>query len=223
MLALKYADKHQHYNIAQQLCKKLVDDYFLHNDIDSVLKYDYLYNKYTDLIELEYHTELKFCDIIFKYERGEFDGLEIIRGLHFIEEKLAFGSAKYHYYYHSFQLMISLVGEDEEKLQNAITYFENLNINYNVYLSSFVIKLVYQYKGNENYKEAHSSINGHLRKCKEGSTVWFKYVKTACLLYFSAGEMKKANDSIDMAIGSQKFQDLSDNDKIEWHRLRNAK
>lgn len=223
MEVLKYAEKYQYFAIAQQLYKRLIEDSFLQQDVISVHKYNLLYRKYSDVVELEYQAQLMYGELNYNHNRGlESNEIEIIRGLNQIEEKLPFDSLTYHYYYHSCQLILASENEYEGKLQNAIKYFESLFYNHNSYLSSFVIKLVLHYQKNGNYKEAEVLLSSHLKRCKEGSTMWFKYMKTTCLLYLSAGEMIKAKNCSNVVVESEKFQNLSERDRAEWIQFQNA-
>lgn len=218
---LKYAASQQHYSIAQQLCNLLVRHSHLFEDRASVVRYDVLYRSYTNIIELEYQSQMIYGDLLYKYERGlDFDELEIIRGLHFIKEKLPFESQIYHYYFFSCQLMIATEYEYEKHLMNAIDYFEDLYFKHSAYISCFVNKLIqYNLKEGHNVK-AEALIIKYLQKCEVGSTPWFRYIKTACLLYLSMGLTQKANTHFNKAIQSNKYQDLSHDDKLEWTEIR---
>lgn len=219
---LKYAANQQHYSIAQQLCNLLVRHSYLFEDQTSVVRYDVLYRSYTNIIELEYQSQMIYGDLLYKYERGlNFDELEIIRNLQLINEKLPFESQIYHYYFFSCQLMIATDYEYEKHLMIAIDYFEDLYFEHSAYISCFVNKLIqYNIKEGNNLK-AEVLINKYLSRCEVGSTPWFRYVKTACLLYLSLGMSLKANAYISKAIESNKYQDLSDDDKVEWTEIGN--
>ncbi len=217
---LKYAIKHQYHSIAQQLCRLLVDDSFLQDDLMSVHKYNLLYRKYTEIIEMEYQAKMIYGELIYNHNMGiESNEIEVIQSLSQIEEKLPFDSLTYHYYYHSCQLILVSEIEYEERLLSAIGYFEGLYYNHNSYLSSFVVKLVFHYQESSNYKEAEDLLNSHLKRCKNGSTTWFKYMKTTCLLYLSSGEMKRARECIKRVFECEKFQELSDKERVEWNQF----
>lgn len=220
LVVLKQAIRHQHYSIAQQLCSLLVIDSYMDNDIDSARKYDILYRSYTDLIELDYQFQLNLGEILNKYERGlNFNELEIIRSLQLIEERLPSENLPYEYYYHSFQLMISSDSEYEAKLQNAISYFENQYFDHKDYLSSFVIKLIKHYNDEENHLQAEVLLDCHLNKCNEGSKLWFKYLKMACLLYLKNHDIVKAKVYMTKSFNSTKYYTLSDDEKKEWNEI----
>ncbi len=218
---LIYAVKYQYYEIARQLCKLMVEDSFLNHDIDSVHKYNLLYREYSEIVELEYKAKLIYGELIFNHNKGiEINEIDVIRSLDQIRDKLPFDSLTYHNYYHSCQIILASESEYEGRLQNAIRYFENLYYSHNSYLSPFVIKLVLHYQKLGQNNEAKILINSHLKRSKEGSTTWFKYMQTACLLYLSSGEMKMSKDCIERVFGNDKYQYLSKKEKEEWKQFR---
>lgn len=218
---LKYAASQQHYSIAQQLCNLLVRHSYLFEDQSSALKYDVLYRSYTNIIELEYQSQMIYGDLLYKYERGlDFDEIEIIRSLQLIKEKLPFESQIYHYYFYSCQLMVASDYEYEKHLLSAINYFEDLYFEHSAYVSSFLNKLIQFNIKKENYIEAEVLIIKHLSRCQEGSTMWFRYIKTACLLYKSIGKLNKAQSFLEIAIKTNKYRDLPEDDKIEWGGIK---
>ncbi len=220
---LKNAIECQYFEVAQKLCKLLVEDSFLMDDIDSAQKYDLLYRKYSEITELEYDAKFIYGKLLFNHDKGiESNEIEIIRAFSQIKEKLSFDNLTYNYYYHSCLLILASESEYKGRLQNAIGYFENLYYSHDHYLSPFVIKLVLHYQKVGQYIKANNLLEKHLERCKEGSMVWFKYMKTACLLYLSSGEIKMAQDCIEMALACEKFQDLSNKEKEEWDQFRSA-
>lgn len=220
---LKNSIESQYFEVAQKLCKLLVEDSFLMDDIDSAQKYDQLYRKYSEITELEYDAKFIYGELLFNHDKGiESNEIEIIRAFSQIKEKLSFDNLTYHYYYHSCLLILASESEYEERLQNAIGYFENLCYSHDYYLSPFVIKLVLHYQKVGRNNEAKNLLEKHLKRCKNGSTTWFKYMKTACLLYFSSDEMIMAQDCIERVLESDKFQDLSEKEKEEWNQFRSA-
>lgn len=109
---LRIAISRQFYEIAQQLCKFLVDDAFLMDDINSVHKYNELYKKYTEIIELEYQAKLIYGELLHNHNRGiETNEIEVIRSLSQLEEKLPLDNPIYHYYYHSCQIILASENE----------------------------------------------------------------------------------------------------------------
>ncbi len=223
LVLLKNAIKSQYFEVAQQLCKLLVEDSFLLDDVDTAQKYDLLYNKYSEINELEYRTRFICGELLNNHNNGIVSNeLEIIRSLSQIKEKLSFDNLNYHYYYHSCLLILASESEYEGRLLSAINYFDNLYYVHNSYLSPFVIKLVLHYQKFGHYNEAKNLLEKHLERCKEGSIVWFKYMKAACLLYLSFGEMKMAKDCFQRVFASEKYQDISNKEKEEWNQFRNA-
>lgn len=218
---LKNAIESQYFEVAQKLCKLLVEDSFLMDDIDSAQKYDLLYRKYSEITELEYDAKFIYGKLLFNHNKGiESNEIEIIRAFSQIKEKLSFDNLMYHYYYHSCLLILASESEYEGRLLSAINYFDNLYYVHNSYLSPFVIKLALRYQKNGQYNNAKNLLEKQLERCKEGSIVWFKYMKTACLVYLSSGEMIKAKFCIDRVNENEKFQDLSNKDKVEWKQFR---
>ncbi len=221
--ALQFGVKYQVYAVAQQLCRFLVEDSLLGNDITTVLEYDQLYREYTEMIELEYQAKLIYGELIYNQNKGmKVNETDIIKCLGQIEEKLPFDSLTYHYYYHSCIILLAVDGEYERQLLVAIHHFENFYYNHNSYLSSFVIKLVIHYQKEEKYEEAEDLITSQLKRCKAGCTVWFKYMKTACILYLSMGEMKKSKDCIESVFKNNRFQGLPERNKMEWSQFRSV-
>jgi len=217
---LKQAINQKHYSIAQQLCELLLRYSHQNNDLESAHKYDSLYRIYHDINELEYQSLLKVGELLIKHESGlEFDELEIIRSLQFIEEKLPFEGIIYHYYYFSFQLMISSNSDYEAKLQNAIAYFKNQYDDHNDYLSSFVLKLIVHYRDAQRYRQVEVLLHKYIDKCKEGSKPWFKYLKATCIYYLSIGDVKNAKIYIIKSFHNMKFYNLPDDEKKEWNEI----
>ena len=217
---LKYADQQQHFAIAQQICNLLVRNAYLFEDQIAIKQFSLLYENYTNIVELEYQSQKIYGDLLYKYERGlEFDDSEILKSLRLIEAKLPFTSLLYHYYYFSCQLMIAEDYLHSSILNEAIYYFEDLYYEHSAYTSVFVNKLIQLYTQQEDYVNAESLLKKYLARTQEGSTPWFRYLKTACQLNLSSDNLAQAKKALNTAIKSSKFRAMNSEVKSEWQAL----
>ena len=215
------ADWFQHFNIAQDICKLLVRNAYLCEDLDEINLYDKMYKHYTEIVQLEYESQIIYGDLLYNYERGlPIEKPDILNNLMVIKQKLRTTNCMIYYYYYQCLLMLA----DDEEYENicieAIEYYDNLYFLHTTFISVFIVKLINSYLEKDELIKSESLIQRHLPKCEEGSTPWFRYQRISINLNHKKGDIPKALRLCDSVLSNSKFESLSKQDQEEWTVLK---
>jgi len=215
------ADWFQHFNIAQDICKLLVRNAYLVEDLEEIRLYDEMYKHYTEIIQLEYESQIIYGDLLYNYDRGlPIEKQDILNNLSVIKQKLKTTNCMIYYYY--YQCLLMLAEEDERKdvCMEAIDYYDNLYFLHTAFISIFVGKLINYYLDSEDLVRSEALILKHLPECEEGGSPWFRFKRTLVDLNFKKGNIPQALRYCDYVIATPKFKGLSSQDQNEWNIVK---
>lgn len=215
------ADWFQHFDIAQNICKLLVRNAYLTEDLEEIRLYDQMHKHYTEIIQLEYDSQIIYGDLLYNYERGlPIEKQDIINNLSIIKKKLRTTNCMIYYYYYQCLLMLAEDHEYEKTCLEAIEYYDNLYFLHTAFISIFIGKLINHYLDTEQLVSAEALIVKHLPKCEEGSNSWFRFKKTLIDLNFKTGNIPFALRTCDGVMENANFSGLSEQDQQEWIVLK---
>ncbi|MDF1695230.1 MAG: hypothetical protein P1U56_05335 [Saprospiraceae bacterium] len=215
------ADWFQHFDIAQNICKLLVRNAYLTEDLEEIRLYDQMYKHYTEIIQLEYDSQIIYGDLLYNYERGlPVEKQDILRNLSLIKRKMKTTNCMIYYYYYQCMLMIAEDNEYENICLEAIEYYDNLYFLHTSFISIFINKLINHYLKTDNLISSEALIHKHLPKCEEGTGTWFRYQRALIDLNSKQDNLPQALRLCDKVLETPKFKGLTKQDQEEWNVVK---
>lgn len=209
------AELAQQFNIAQDLCYKLIAHYYHIEDVKSANIYLSLYGKYTLNMSYEHETMVLCNKTILNYKKLDAKDLvnvgEINVLLEAIEKKLPFDVTMYHYYYYQYK-SLTLEGKDLEQLYlDAIAYFKNLHHKHYSFSDEFLGRLIVFYLDINDLEKAERYLN----ELDSGSTLWFRNYLTYTNTLLNQNDLK-SNDVCNVIMNHPFFANLPTELKDKW-------
>ena len=199
----------------------MVRNAYLTEDLEEIRLYDEMYKHYTEIIQLEYESQIIYGDLLYSYDRGlPIEKEDILRNLMIIKRKLKTTNCMIYYYYYQCLLMLADDTSYEEICEEAIEYYDNLYFLHTAFISIFIGKLINHYLNTEKLVSAEALIVKHLPKCETGSNSWFRFNRTLIDLNYKKREFPKALRLCDEVMSNSNFKGLSNQDQDEWAALK---
>lgn len=216
---LKELEYHQKYQMAQDICNRIIMHEVTFGSYSDALIYRELYDKFTLILQCEFDARMYYGQALHQYRTGQdIDVPGLMRQMDDIRDKQPFESLWCHYFYYQCSTL-KYEGEDLEELYiEAIEYFDNVYVNHSQMKSIFVKYLVEHYLEFDQVIKAESVFKKYFNY-ESGSIPWFRGEFIRAQFYYKISNSDSGIKLCQDIMNLEKYSELPEDKRTQWSSL----